>query len=304
MSRSARAEIRTSRDWLTVRVAGPQCSVVGDPTGCQVGQAFSESQRRGTVGARRGLAHGGGARPLFRISATQQSSRLARPMQVLAARSAPKFTACFHVFLTRIRDLDYRHRDMSTTRPYESPLRAEQLEQTRLRILEAMADVLADEEVEEVTVPLVAMRARVSVRTVYRHFPTKEALFDAFGEWGGAPRLALMSYPETLDELREMAPAQYRGYEDNAPLMRALLSKRGQEIRARTRRQRLRTFEKAMREVTTTLGPAERRRSSRRLSARERPGLAGDAGPVGARGRGVGQGRRLGGTRPDRRASP
>ena len=97
---------------------------------------------------------------------------------------------------------------MTTTRPYESPLRAEQLEQTRLRILEAMADVLADEEVEEVTVPLVAMRARVSVRTVYRHFPTKEALFDAFGEWGEEHlRLALLSYPETLDELREMAPA-------------------------------------------------------------------------------------------------
>ena len=71
---------------------------------------------------------------------------------------------------------------MSTT-TYESPLRAEQMEQTRLRIREATADVLADEEVNEVTVPLVAMRARVSVRTVYRHFPTKEALFDEFGEW-------------------------------------------------------------------------------------------------------------------------
>jgi AcrR family transcriptional regulator len=54
---------------------------------------------------------------------------------------------------------------MSTTL-YESPLRAEQMEQTRLRILEATADVLADEEVDEVTVPLVAMRARVSLRTV------------------------------------------------------------------------------------------------------------------------------------------
>ena len=151
---------------------------------------------------------------------------------------------------------------MTATRPYESPLRAEQLEQTRLRILEAMADVLADEEVVEVTVPLVAMSARVSVRTVYRHFPTKEALFDAFGEWAEEHlRLTLLSYPETLDEIREMAPAQYRGYEDNAPLMRALLSKRGQEIRARTRRQRLRMFEKAMREVTATLGPAERRRA-------------------------------------------
>src|SRR5215207_6452373 len=138
---------------------------------------------------------------------------------------------------------------MTTTRPYESPLRAEQLEQTRLRILEAMADVLADEEVAEVTVPLVAMSARVSVRTVYRHFPTKEALFDAFSEWAEEHlRLTLVSYPETLDEFREMAPAQYRGYEDNAPLMRALLSKRGQEIRARTRRQRLRTFGQAMRD--------------------------------------------------------
>jgi AcrR family transcriptional regulator len=100
------------------------------------------------------------------------------------------------------------------------------------------------------------------VRTVYRHFPTKEALFDAFGEWGEKHlRMALMSYPETLDEIREMAPQLYRGYEERAPLMRALLSKRGQEIRARTRRSRLRTFEKAMREVTATLGPAERRRA-------------------------------------------
>jgi AcrR family transcriptional regulator len=146
---------------------------------------------------------------------------------------------------------------MSRARSYESPLRAEQMEQTRLRILEATADVLADEEVEEVTVPVVAMRARVSVRTVYRHFPTKEALFDAFGEWSEEHlRLVLLSYPETLDEVREMAPALYRMYDERAPLIRALLSKRGQEIRARTRRRRLRTFEKAMREVTNGLGPA------------------------------------------------
>jgi AcrR family transcriptional regulator len=151
---------------------------------------------------------------------------------------------------------------MNTTRPYESPLRVEQMEQTRLRILEATADVLADEEVEEVTVPVVARRAGVSVRTVYRHFPTKEALFDAFGEWAEEHlRLVLLSYPETLDAVREMAPALYRMYDERAPLIRALLSKRGQEIRARTRRKRLRTFEKAMREVTEDLGPAERRRA-------------------------------------------
>ena len=151
---------------------------------------------------------------------------------------------------------------MSTARPYESPLRAEQMEATRRRILEATADVLADEAVNEVTVPLVAMRARVSVRTVYRHFPTKEALFDAFGEWAEENlRLVIHSYPDTLDSVREMAPALYRMYDEREPLIRALLSKRGQEIRAGTRRRRLTTFEKAMREVTEGLEPAERRRA-------------------------------------------
>ena len=151
---------------------------------------------------------------------------------------------------------------MSTARPYESPLRAEQIEQTRRRILEAMADVLADEAVDEVTVPIVAMRARVSVRTVYRHFPTKEGLFDAFAEWAEEHlRLVLHSYPETLEGVRELAPALYRMYDERAPLLRALLSKRGQEIRARTRRRRLKAFERAMREVTEGLEPAERRRA-------------------------------------------
>ncbi len=151
---------------------------------------------------------------------------------------------------------------MSTARPYESPLRVEQMEQTRRRILEATADVLADEAVDEVTVPLVAMRARVSVRTVYRHFPTKGALFDAFGEWAEEHlRLVLHSYPDTLEGVREMAPALYRVYDEREPLIRALMSKRGQEIRARTRRRRLKTFERAMQELTQDLEPAERRRA-------------------------------------------
>lgn len=151
---------------------------------------------------------------------------------------------------------------MSTARPYESPLRAEQQEATRRRILQAMADVLADEAVDDVTVPIVAMRARVSVRTVYRHFPTKEALFDAFAEWAEENlQLVVHSYPDTLEGVLEMAPALYRMYDEREPLIRALLSKRGQEIRARTRHRRLQTFEKAMRELTESLEPAERRRA-------------------------------------------
>jgi AcrR family transcriptional regulator len=159
--------------------------------------------------------------------------------------------------------MDYVARVMKElARSYESPLRAEQMEQTRRRILGAVADVLASEEAGELTIALVALRARVSVRTVYRHFPTKEALFDAFAEWAEENlRLVVHSFPETLEALVGMAPGLYRAYDENEPLMRAMLSKRGQEIRTRTRPRRLRAFEQAMSGLTARLVPAERRRA-------------------------------------------
>lgn len=133
---------------------------------------------------------------------------------------------------------------------------------TRRRILGAVADVLASEEAGELTIPLVALRARVSVRTVYLHFPTKEALFDGFAEWAEENlRLVVHSYPESLEALVGLAPGLYRAYDENEPLMRAALSKRGQEIRTRTRRRRLRAFEQAMSGLTARLEPAERRRA-------------------------------------------
>jgi AcrR family transcriptional regulator len=159
--------------------------------------------------------------------------------------------------------MDYVARVMKElARSYQSPLRAEQMEQTRRRILGAVAEVLASEEAGELTIALVALRARVSVRTVYRHFPTKEALFDAFAEWAEENlRLVVHSYPETLEALVGMAPGLYRAYDENEPLMRAMLSKRGQEIRTRARPRRLRAFEQAMSGLTARLVPAERRRA-------------------------------------------
>src|SRR5215216_737500 len=56
------------------------------------------------------------------------------------------------------------------TRTYNSPLRAEQMEQTRERILEAAAEQLLEEGLEELSLPRAAQRARVSVPTIYRDF--------------------------------------------------------------------------------------------------------------------------------------
>jgi AcrR family transcriptional regulator len=152
---------------------------------------------------------------------------------------------------------------MSATRPYESPLRAEQIEQTRLRILEATTEVVADPASEEATIPLVAKRARVSLRTVYRHFATREALFDAWAEWvDERMRIHLHSYPESAQQLAPFARELYRSYDESASLVRAMLTSRAaRAVRERTRRRRQRGFNRAMRELTAGLEPKERARA-------------------------------------------
>jgi AcrR family transcriptional regulator len=137
------------------------------------------------------------------------------------------------------------------------------MEQTRLRILEAVTDVLADQATEEVTIPLVARRARVSLRTVYRHFPTREALFDAWAGWVDERlRLHLQSYPESADGLASFALELYRSYDESETVVRAMLhSSAARPVRQRTRRRRQRQFERAMSELTDRLGTRERSRA-------------------------------------------
>lgn len=68
------------------------------------------------------------------------------------------------------------------TRPYHSPLRERQAAETRELILEALARVIADAGATEFTVEDVAERAEVAPRTVYRHFPNRQALLDGLTE--------------------------------------------------------------------------------------------------------------------------
>jgi hypothetical protein len=60
-------------------------------------------------------------------------------------------------------------------RSYRSELRAEQAEETRVRILDATVRVLARGEAT-LSIPAIAREAGVSVPTVYRHFGTKAEL--------------------------------------------------------------------------------------------------------------------------------
>jgi AcrR family transcriptional regulator len=115
------------------------------------------------------------------------------------------------------------HTTAGTMRAYNQ-LRAEQAEETRVRILEATLTVMA-RGVAGVSIPAVAREAGVSVPTVYRHFGTKQDLLAAVYLHvvrRAAP--AEFSPPRTLDELREGIRAMFEGLESADDLARAAMA--------------------------------------------------------------------------------
>jgi AcrR family transcriptional regulator len=147
------------------------------------------------------------------------------------------------------------------TRTYNSPLRAEQMERTHERILEVAAEQLLEEGLEELSLPRAAQRARVSVPTVYRHFPTKEALMQELTDWLDR-KLRLSEVPASIDEFTEYIPRYFMHMDENEALVRArLLSAVFRQLYNDTRRRRNKLIEKAMEDVTARLDPLDARRA-------------------------------------------
>ncbi len=68
-----------------------------------------------------------------------------------------------------------------TTRHYTSPLRERHARQTRDLILDTLTGLLEDHRADEITTREIARLADVSERTVYRHFPDRQALLVGLG---------------------------------------------------------------------------------------------------------------------------
>ncbi len=107
------------------------------------------------------------------------------------------------------------HRESSAKRAYSSPLRDSQREATRRAILEAACALLQGDG--ELTIAAIAARAGVSVPTVNRHFPTRQALLE--GVAGFLDARSLGAAPKDLDparvlttDLRPMLQALFRGF--------------------------------------------------------------------------------------------
>lgn len=71
---------------------------------------------------------------------------------------------------------------LPSTRPYQSLLRERQAAETRELVLEALAELVTERGTTEFSVQEVADRAEVSLRTVYRYFPNRQALLDGLTE--------------------------------------------------------------------------------------------------------------------------
>ena len=105
---------------------------------------------------------------------------------------------------------------------------------TRSRIVRAVADLVAEAHPASISVPAVAKRAGVGVATVYRYFPTKEALLDASAMVLGddAKLGSLDAYPSSFEEAADLLPDQFAAIARQIPLARnQLASPLGRQLR-------------------------------------------------------------------------
>jgi AcrR family transcriptional regulator len=140
-------------------------------------------------------------------------------------------------------------------------LRQRQSELTRELILRTVAELLEQGEASELAVPEVARRSGVSLRTIYRYFPTREELIAAAGEWIGVNVLAA-PIPLTLAEIPEVYAENAALWDEHPRLVEAMALSRGaNSLRSIRRQERLEKLREALHEVTDGLPAAEARRA-------------------------------------------
>jgi AcrR family transcriptional regulator len=132
------------------------------------------------------------------------------------------------------------NRVMSTSRaetyaPEPRDLRSIHRDDTRRMILEAFLALLEDESPTAVSMPEIAARAGVSVRTLYRYFPNKDALIDGANRWFERhAAAALGGRPTEFHQLPTYLENIWSDFAENIPAVRIQhTSAGGREFRAR-----------------------------------------------------------------------
>ena len=119
-----------------------------------------------------------------------------------------------------------------TNRKYDNSNRAAKATETRERIKQALIRQLIDNNTTEFSVEQAAKDAEVTVRTVFRHFATKEDMLAAVSE-GIASVTQQVTKPATAQDLKLTLKQTYSMFEQHEDLVKAtLLSQIGRGVRS------------------------------------------------------------------------
>jgi AcrR family transcriptional regulator len=147
------------------------------------------------------------------------------------------------------------------SQPSQGPrsLRDQHQQLTRQLIFRALIDVVNEEGVHAFTVQRVADQAGVSHRTVYRHFPTRQAMLDGFGEWSEEYNARHgLGLPDTVEAIQAHIKAIFQSFDRDKDSVRAIVQIRlltGME--EQTRRQRTGWMRELLGKMAPNLPSAE-----------------------------------------------
>lgn len=111
---------------------------------------------------------------------------------------------------------------MNTRRTYDNSRRAAQAEKRVEQILDAVMDILGSPE-RDLSVASIAQKAGVSVPTVNKYFPNRQAIFEAVQEriderYGRPPQ------PQSPEQLRASIPRLHQFFAEHEATVRAVVT--------------------------------------------------------------------------------
>lgn len=142
------------------------------------------------------------------------------------------------------------------TKTYDSPLRRRQQAETRDAILAATAAIVEAEGLDALSYSAIAVRAGVQERTVFRHFPTRGELLEAFWQWVNG-QAGITGFPASEEELLRLPPEVYDRFDRQAGMMSALVfSEAGRKFRLRVNDERQEAYRRILSTHTQGLDDA------------------------------------------------
>jgi AcrR family transcriptional regulator len=144
-------------------------------------------------------------------------------------------------------------------------LRERQKSLTRDAIIDALAETIQEQGLHAFSVQDVADRAGVSHRTVYRHFPSREALLDGLArEMDELFRERdLQVLPESAEDIAVQVRTAFELFRERPTLMRSVaVGALATGTQPESRGERDRVFREKVEEAARGLGKAEARKAS------------------------------------------